>query len=53
MRVCGLYRSQQGLSQGPFPYASDRSISKRDGGSSTDELFGCLSMIPPDTLGTR
>ena len=37
----------------PFPYASDRSVGRCDGRSSSDELSGCLSRISPDTPNIR
>ena len=41
------------LAQRPFTYTSNRSFGGCDGKSSSDEFFGCLLGIPPDTPSTR
>ena len=44
--VCGCHRSKQSLLQRPLPNTSDRPIGERDGWSSSNELFRCLSEVP-------
>jgi len=38
------------MPQGPFPDSPNRPIGGRDGRSSLDEFFGCLSRVPSDTI---
>ena len=51
--MCRLHRLEQGLSKGPFPHASDRSAGGCNYRPSSDELFGCLPRIPPNTTDSR
>ena len=46
-----FHRLEQGLSKGPLPHASDWSASGRNCRPFSDELFGCLLGIPPNTTG--
>ena len=53
VNMCGLHKFEQGLSKGPFPHASDRSAGGCNYRPSSDELFGCLPRIPPNTTDSR
>ena len=46
----GLHRSEQGLPKRSFPHASNRPAGGCHCRSPSDELFGHLSMLPPNTF---
>jgi len=51
--MCGLHKFEQGLSKGPFPHASDRSAGGCNCRPFSNELFGYLPRISPNTTGSR
>ena len=48
--VCRFHRFKQSLPQEPLPNTPNRPVNGRDGWSSSDKFFGCLSEVPSDTI---